>query len=338
MSEWAPHDLTSRSSHLPFEVLASSRFSGTYDEYKAFEGNVGGGQYWIASTSTGWIQIHIATGDKQILASYDVKVNTIPEPNRAPKDWTMKGSNDGTNWTIIDTVTNQTSWGSGESRNFVCDDVTTAYSYFRLDVTANNGDGLLEIAEIYLYSDPLLGWTTEFGPHNMTSNTAPSPLVAADSSHFSGFLGYLVFDGTVGPFGAGRWIGQGGGADWVSLDRGSGVVGVLFAYTLRLTDSGELTRAPKDWTFEGSNDGSSWTTLDTQTGQASWYTSESRTFHVGSATAYRYFRLNITANNGDATYTEVGELCLWGAGAAIVSDGAIASRNNQIISGGIYVA
>jgi hypothetical protein len=63
--------------------------------------------------------------------------------------------------------------------------------------------------------------------------------------------------------------------------------------------------------MQGSNDGTTWSTLDTQTNQTAWAVFESRLFTVTGSAAYRYYRLNITANNGDATYTEVAELYLY---------------------------
>jgi hypothetical protein len=99
-------------------------------------------------------------------------------------------------------------------------------------------------------------------------------------------------------------------------------------------------RAPKDWTLKGSNNGSSWTTLDTRTNETSWGDFELRSYAVTGAAAYRYFRLNITANNGDGTYTEVDELLMQGTASAAVSIGALASRSNSIaadsILGGIH--
>ena len=54
---------------------------------------------------------------------------------------------------------------------------------------------------------------------------------------------------------------------------------------------------PKAWTFDGSDDGASWTVLDAQTGQTftlgSW-----KTYALGNAGAYRYYRLNVTATSG----------------------------------------
>ncbi|MDN6566265.1 MAG: glycoside hydrolase family 92 protein, partial [Actinomyces sp.] len=64
------------------------------------------------------------------------------------------------------------------------------------------------------------------------------------------------------------------------------------------------TRDPRDFTLEGSNDGESWTTLDTQTAQ-SWAANgkdhrlESREYTLpGRTAAFSNYRLNITANNG----------------------------------------
>lgn len=66
-------------------------------------------------------------------------------------------------------------------------------------------------------------------------------------------------------------------------------------------------RAPMDFTLQYSDNGSTWTTAITVTGQTAWTANESRTF-TGASSAHAWWRLNITANNGDATYTEVCEL------------------------------
>ena len=62
-----------------------------------------------------------------------------------------------------------------------------------------------------------------------------------------------------------------------------------------------------DFTLQYSDNGSTWTTAITVTGQTAWTANESRTF-TGASSAHAWWRLNITANNGDATYTEVCEL------------------------------
>lgn len=60
--------------------------------------------------------------------------------------------------------------------------------------------------------------------------------------------------------------------------------------------------------MQASNDGATWTTLDTQSDQKR---AELKTYAVASPGSYRYYRLNITANNGDPTYTAVSELGLF---------------------------
>ncbi len=58
-------------------------------------------------------------------------------------------------------------------------------------------------------------------------------------------------------------------------------------------------RDPKDWTLQGSNDASAWTDLDRQTGQAFTARLQQKDYKLAAPTAaYKYFRLNITANNG----------------------------------------
>lgn len=152
MADFAPHNMSSSTAPSPYIVTYSSQFGGL-EAWRAFNGTFGTSGYWIATASSGWIALYIGTTAK-ILGTYSLKMNTIPEPNRAPRDWTVLGSTNGTDWNTIDTVSSQTSWGSGESRDFTCDTRTTAYNYFKINITANNGDAsYTQIGEIYFYED-----------------------------------------------------------------------------------------------------------------------------------------------------------------------------------------
>lgn len=51
---------------------------------------------------------------------------------------------------------------------------------------------------------------------------------------------------------------------------------------------------PIDWYFQGSNDGSTWITLDTQTGQTGWAGNEWREYAIANITAYKFYRIYIT--------------------------------------------
>lgn len=95
---------------------------------------------------------------------------------------------------------------------------------------------------------------------------------------------------------------------WLQYDLGH--TEIVRRYTV--ISSGDLVpRDPKDWLFQGSNDGTNWTMLDTQSNQAFAERNELKTYAVASPAAYRYYRLNITANNGDGAFTDLSEFGLF---------------------------
>lgn len=156
--DFAPHTMTGATSPTPYVASASSEYwePGTgvnFYAYRAFDGAVGVLKYWLNDglTQAGWVKIDLGSGNEKVLHNYSVQVNTIPEPTRAPKVWTVQGSNDDATWSTLDTVTGQTDWSSGETRDFICDIKNTAYRYFRINITENNGDTYLQLAELYLY-------------------------------------------------------------------------------------------------------------------------------------------------------------------------------------------
>ena len=62
-------------------------------------------------------------------------------------------------------------------------------------------------------------------------------------------------------------------------------------------------RAPNTWTVLGSNDGTAWTEIDSQS-KVTWNTNEIKTFPLKTPGAYSHYRFRFTANNGDGNALE----------------------------------
>lgn len=154
-------------------------------------------------------------------------------------------------------------------------------------------------------------------------DVAAVPSAITASTNFTGEVPGNANDASTATF----WTTSSGNvAGWLRYQFGSALV--LTRYDIRRRDT-FTTRNPKDWTFEGSNNGTSWTTLDTQTG-ITWGTAgETKTFTFSNSTAYSYYRLNITANGGDASFTSVCELIMAG-----VADSSGNGRTPMIPLGG----
>lgn len=150
----------------------------------------------------------------------------------------------------------------------------------------------------------------------MTSNTAPSG-VAAASSEIAGGAGpaWGGFNRVAGSTATGnRWISLASTlTGWLRYDFGAGNAKVINYYGIAAPSAtANVNRAPKTWTFQGSNDGTTFTTIDTQT-NAPAFTSggETRTYQTSNTTAYRYYRINITANQGATDHVSLDEFYLY---------------------------
>jgi len=69
---------------------------------------------------------------------------------------------------------------------------------------------------------------------------------------------------------------------------------VVSGYAITSADA-PTDRDPMDWQLLGSNDGKTWTTLDTRSGEQWSKRYEQRSFKLSNQSAYKFYRLNITA-------------------------------------------
>lgn len=94
---------------------ASTVFGPTWSADKGFDGNAS--TFWSATGPTGWLQYDLGAGNEATLAQYAVR-GRHDANDGSPKDWTLQGSQNGSEWTTIDTVTGETGWSNGELRVF----------------------------------------------------------------------------------------------------------------------------------------------------------------------------------------------------------------------------
>lgn len=164
----------------------------------------------------------------------------------------------------------------------------------------------------------------------MTANNAPSPYVAAASSQFAvGQEAYRAFDRNYTP-GSNYWTGNALPA-WLSFDFGSSII--IDGYTIY--GSSNATDNPRNWTFEGSANNTTWTTLHTVTsGTAIPNNGTYSISSIGNPTAYRYYRINISATGGSST-PRINELELYQPGTAALAAGGSFNFNSGSISGSV---
>ena len=100
---------------------------------------------------------------------------------------------------------------------------------------------------------------------------------------------------------------------WIRYDFGAGnekrIERMNMAIYSKTDRADNKAKMPKDFSFQGSNDGSNWTTLGSWTNQiwTSMNWGDSRNYSFENPNSYRYYRVYVTSTNG---FTEVviGEL------------------------------
>jgi hypothetical protein len=122
----------------------------------------------------------------------------------------------------------------------------------------------------------------------MSSNTTPSGGAAASSVQ-SGNAAWFAFDRNTGTF----WLST-TNSGWLSYNFPTGRIIKRYGFFSHSSNNNN----PRTWTFEGSNNGSTWVVLDTQT---NFVTGVSTFFSFdisANTTSYTYYRINITTTQG----------------------------------------
>jgi len=126
------------------------------------------------------------------------------------------------------------------------------------------------------------------------NQTSYHPDKAVDNSSATGWLSAAV-PSTSSP-------------QWWKYDFGSGNAKTIKRVTFQQSNDNPAYYMPKDFSIQASNDDTNWTTLLTPASQTGWTSQEKRTFDFSNATAYRYWRIHITAKESGGEGVQLGEV------------------------------
>ena len=103
---------------------------------------------WLATEASAWLRYQAKSA---CAARFYTLTSADDEPARDPKEWALEGSNDGETWAVLDERHNEDFAFRHQTRVFALQKPGPFQSY-RLRVTANHGDGKLQLAELELLS------------------------------------------------------------------------------------------------------------------------------------------------------------------------------------------
>lgn len=137
-------------------------------------------KYLGVNGAGGWVQYQTNT-------AYAVNEYTITSANdadeRDPLSWTLQGSNDGNNWTTLDTKSGQDFPNRYQKRRFSISN-TTAYKFHRLNMVQNSGN-LFQLSEIELFTNDLTSTTTSSSSSKSSSSSSKSSSSSSSIRAFS---------------------------------------------------------------------------------------------------------------------------------------------------------
>ena len=138
-----------------YVLTSSSIYSADYAPYQAFDKNKHStydSTFATANgTTTGWIQVEMPSKEKVTEFSLQARA-TGPVSNRTSFiDFQLLGSNDGTNFDTLFSITGEPAWSAGEIREY---ELTTKgfYKYYRLNVSKSADTPYVDIQEIGLFN------------------------------------------------------------------------------------------------------------------------------------------------------------------------------------------
>ncbi len=229
---------------------------------------------------------------------------------RNPDRWILYGSNDKTNWTVLDEISNANLPGTAyQMCTIELPEGTKAYDNYRLTIAGTKGtDRGMQLSEFSVWSDQAV------------QLKIPTSAIKSSTFSYEGSWNY----GTAGENEANLYDGTGNKLCVSGFDQND-LVNKPLVVTFEMTDpiavgSYSFTTAndasgrdPSSWTLFGSNDGTNWTMLDDlsdiKLSDSRFYT---QNFAIDNDEEYSLYKFEISKLKQVTNVFQIGEITFYG--------------------------
>ena len=222
--------------------------------------------------------------------------NDNEQYGRLITEWLLYGTNDeavaadpsASGWVTLSNLGENT-WiqkKNFHTQRFFCDKgaAGTAYKYFKVVISKG---GFVQMSEFkFLYeTDRVVDYNWKEGSQENSAKAC---------------------DGKPNP----KWEGGNLAGNWFTIESADGKAHAIKEYSFTTNDDGSWpNRAPKEWRLEGSNDNSSWVTIDEMTGSDPIANENFQTYTFTPANTtdeFRYLKVSLISMKGTG-WTQIGE-------------------------------
>ena len=252
------------------------------NSYAGFNSTDEGGSWWIK----------YELPEAEVVDFIDLASGNV-DTQYNPTWFKIEGSNDDENWTLLLEKAQLSSWNKCQSFQYFIDNII-AYKYYKLTIKKTSNATSCRIGRWRLYKkEDGISSLENFIPV-MLAASQDGYIVSAESQYNNEHAAVYAFDGNSNT----RWSSGGSAPSWLLIQFPTEVV--CNAYQITSRNDSYYNQAPREFRLEGSNDGTTWRTLDTQTGIV-FSQNETKLFDFANERAYLYYRIYVTANNGGST-------------------------------------
>lgn len=200
ISDWLPTDMTNAGIS-----TASSQYNSSNSPERAFDNITSTSGWGNNNALPAWLKYDFWEGNSQNITEYTLYRSSSQNggwhnTQDSPRDWTFEGSNNNTNWTVLDTQNNQIIDAWATKRQYSISN-SAYFRYYRINISASNrsGNNWVNITEMELIS---AGWnfvSTQGVVQNgdvisikMPAASAPATSKSATLTVWSGSANYTI--------------------------------------------------------------------------------------------------------------------------------------------------
>jgi len=157
ISDWVPTDISSW-----WSASASSTYFANTSEWW-FDNNTSSNGWWNNNALPAWLEYDLGVGEQEQVTSYTLYRSSSQSwwwtsDNWSPKNWTFEWSDDGSNWIVLDTRTNQRI-RKNQTKQVYSFTNSNYYRYYRINISSayGNNTNWVNITEMEMINEEGVG-------------------------------------------------------------------------------------------------------------------------------------------------------------------------------------